>query len=116
MPRRFAATMADDERGCAVPEANTTEPGSDSAPAMWSVLLLNDDETPMEFVVNVLQEFFDMDHDDAVQLMMRVHNEGAGECGVFAEEVAKMKVGAVVALAREHQHPLQCVMERRRPA
>jgi ATP-dependent Clp protease adaptor protein ClpS len=76
-------------------------------------MLLNDDHTPMDFVVDGLQELFEMEHEEAVQLMLRVHNEGAGECGVFAEEVARMKVEAVLALAREHQHRLQCVMERR---
>ena len=97
-----------------MPEASNAESDSGSAPAMWSVMVLNDDETPMEFVVYVLQEFFDMDHDEAVRVMLRVHNEGAGECGIFAEEVARMKVEAVLALAREHQHPLRCVMERKR--
>jgi ATP-dependent Clp protease adaptor protein ClpS len=99
-----------------VPDAVNAEPGSDSTPAMWSVILLNDDHTPMDFVVYMLQELFDMEHEEAVQLMLRVHHEGAGECGVFAEEVAKANVEAVLALAREHQHPLQCVMKRKRSA
>jgi ATP-dependent Clp protease adaptor protein ClpS len=96
-----------------VSEVINPEPGSGSAPATWSVMLLNDDHTPMEFVVYVLQELFEMEHDEAVRLMLRVHHEGVGECGVFAEEVATMKVEAVLALAREHQHPLRCMMERR---
>ena len=89
------------------------EAGGGAAPAMWRVLLLNDDHTPMEFVVHLLQELFGMDYDDAVRLMLHVHNAGTGECGVFAEEEAKSKVEAVMALAREHQHPLRCVMERK---
>jgi len=99
-----------------MPEASDAEPGSGSVPAMWSVVLLNDDQTPMEFVVHVLQDVFDMDHEDAVQLMLRIHNKGQGECGVYAEDVAKTKVDAVLALAREHQHPLRCLMERKRAA
>jgi ATP-dependent Clp protease adaptor protein ClpS len=98
-----------------MPEAIDPEPGSGTAPAAWSVMLLNDEHTPMEFVVYALQELFEMEHDAAVQLMLRVHHDGMGECGVFAEEVARMKVDAVLALAREHQHPLQCVMQRKRP-
>jgi ATP-dependent Clp protease adaptor protein ClpS len=100
-----------------VPEAIDEEPGGGSVPAAWSVMLLNDDHTPMEFVVNALEELFEMEHDEAVQLMLRVHNEGVAECGVYAEEEeAKTKVAAVLALAREHQHPLQCVMERKASA
>jgi ATP-dependent Clp protease adaptor protein ClpS len=102
-----------DVGGCAVPEAIDAEPSGGSTPATWRVLLLNDDDTPMEFVVHVLQELFDMDHEDAVRLMLRVHHEGSGECGAYSEEVAKMKVEAVIALAREHEHPLQCVMEKK---
>jgi ATP-dependent Clp protease adaptor protein ClpS len=97
-----------------MPEAIDVEPGSGSAPAVWSVVLLDDEHTPMDFVVYALEELFEMEHDEAVRLMLRVHKEGAGECGVFAEEVAKIKVEAVLALAREHQHPLRCVMERTR--
>lgn len=96
-----------------MPEAIDADPGRGSAPATWSVMLLNDDDTPMDFVVYALEQLFEMEHDEAVQLMLRVHNDGAGECGVFAEQAARMKVEAVRALAREHQHPLQCVMERK---
>ena len=95
-----------------MPEAIDAEASNGATPVMWRVLLLNDDETPMEFVVHVLEELFDMEHEDAVRLMLRVHHEGAGECGAYSEEVAKMKVEAAMALAREHQHPLQCVMEK----
>jgi ATP-dependent Clp protease adaptor protein ClpS len=110
----FAVRTAVDEGGFAMPEAIDVEPGSGSTPAAWSVMLLNDDHTPMDFVVYALEELFEMEHDEAVRLMLRVHEEGAGECGVFAEKAAKMKVDEVLALAREHQHPLQCVMERKR--
>jgi ATP-dependent Clp protease adaptor protein ClpS len=104
--------MAACEGACGVSDPMQAE--ASAAPAMWSVLLLNDDHTPMEFVVQVLQELFAMDHDDAVRLMLRVHDNGLGECGVYAEEEAKTKVAAVLALAREHQHPLQCAMEQKR--
>jgi len=76
------------------------------------VLLLNDDRTPMAFVVDLLEQLFDMEYDDAVRLMMRVHQKGVGECGVYAEAEAKQKVATVLALAREHRHPLQCITER----
>jgi ATP-dependent Clp protease adaptor protein ClpS len=99
-----------------VPDPINAEPDSGSAPAMWGVMLLNDDHTPMEFVVHLLEEIFDMEHEDAVRLMLCVHNEGIGECGAYFEEVARMKVDAARALAREHRHPLQCVMERKRAA
>ena len=91
----------------------TINAGSGAAPATWRVLLLNDDHTPMAFVVDLLEQLFDMEYDDAVRLMMRVHQEGMGECGIYAEAEAKQKVAAVLAMAREHQHPLQCVMERK---
>ena len=80
-------------------------------PPLYKVLLLNDDYTPMEFVVQVLQKFFGMDHERAVQVMLKVHTEGMGLCGVFTRDVASTKVGLVVDFARQHQHPLQCVME-----
>src|SRR5262245_19942050 len=79
---------------------------------MYSVLLLNDDHTPMEFVVLVLERFFDKDHETAMQIMQRAHNDGATECGVYTHELAKTKVTQVSNFAREHQHPLQCVLER----
>ena len=79
----------------------------------WSVLLLNDDATPMEFVVGVIERFFDMDRERATHLMLRVHNEGIGECGVYSQEIAKAKADQVTDFAREHRHPLQCVVERK---
>jgi len=81
-------------------------------PPMYQVLLLNDDYTPMEFVVLVLQKFFGMTRERATQVMLKVHREGMGVCGVYPHDVASTKVQQVSAYARKHQHPLQCVMER----
>ena len=80
-------------------------------PPMYKVLLLNDDYTPMEFVVLVLQKFFGMTRERATQVMLKVHREGMGVCGVYPRDVATTKVQQVAAYARKHQHPLQCVME-----
>ena len=80
-------------------------------PPMYKVLLLNDDYTPMEFVVLVLQKFFGMTRERATQVMLKVHREGMGVCGVFPHDVASTKVQQVAGFARKHQHPLQCVME-----
>jgi len=80
-------------------------------PPMYKVLLLNDDYTPMEFVVLVLQKFFSMNRERATQVMLKVHREGMGICGVYPRDVASTKVQQVAAYARKHQHPLQCVME-----
>ena len=82
-------------------------------PAMYKVLMLNDDYTPMEFVVHVLQKFFNKNGDDATRIMLHVHQHGVGECGVFTYEVAETKVTQVMDFARKHQHPLQCVMEKK---
>ena len=80
-------------------------------PPMFKVMLLNDDFTPMEFVVLVLQKFFNMTRERATQVMLKVHREGVGVCGVFPRDVAATKVRQVAAYSRKHQHPLQCVME-----
>jgi ATP-dependent Clp protease adaptor protein ClpS len=82
-----------------------------SPPRMFKVLLLNDDYTPMEFVVDVLQRFFSMDRERATRVMLKVHNEGRGLCGVFPRDIAATKVEQVAAYARQNQHPLACVME-----
>ena len=82
-------------------------------PSLYRVLLLNDDYTPMEFVVHVLERFFNKNRDAATQIMLHVHNNGIGECGVFTYEVAETKVTQVMDFARKHQHPLQCVMEKK---
>src|SRR6476659_4560770 len=80
-------------------------------PPMYKVLLLNDDYTPMEFVVLVLQKFFGMTRERATQVMLKVHREGMGVCGVYPHDVALTKVQQVAGYACKHQHPLQCVME-----
>ena len=80
-------------------------------PAMYKVMLLNDDYTPMEFVVLVLQKFFTMGRERATQVMLKVHREGIGVCGVYPRDIASTKVQQVASFARKHQHPLQCVME-----
>lgn len=82
-------------------------------PNLYRVLLLNDDYTPMEFVVHVLERFFNKDRAEATHIMMHVHQNGVGECGVFTYEVAETKVTLVMDLARKHMHPLQCVMEKK---
>jgi ATP-dependent Clp protease adaptor protein ClpS len=80
-------------------------------PPMYRVLLLNDDYTPMDFVVGVLQQVFAMTREQATHVMLQVHRSGMGTCGVFTKEVADTKVAQVVDLASQHQHPLQCTME-----
>jgi len=80
-------------------------------PAMFKVVLLNDDYTPMDFVVAVLQTIFMMNREQATQIMLKVHREGMGVCGVYPKDVAATKVEQVVFFAKQHQHPLQCVME-----
>ncbi len=82
-------------------------------PSMYRVLILNDDYTPMEFVVHVLERFFGRDHEAATRIMLHVHHHGIGECGIYTYEVAETKVTQVMDFARKHQHPLQCVMEKK---
>ncbi len=82
-------------------------------PSMYRVLLLNDDYTPMEFVISVLRTFFHKGPDEATRIMLLVHHQGVGECGVYTYEVADTKVTQVMDYARKHQHPLQCVMEKK---
>jgi len=82
-------------------------------PSLYRVLLLNDDYTPMEFVVHVLERFFSKDRETATRIMLHVHHHGIGECGVFTYEVAETKVTQVMDFARKHQHPLQCIMEKK---
>ncbi|MEN9513545.1 MAG: ATP-dependent Clp protease adapter ClpS [Pseudomonadota bacterium] len=78
---------------------------------MYRVVLLNDDYTPMEFVILVLQKFFKMGREKATQVMLKVHQEGKGVCGLFPRDIAATKVEQVCSFARQHQHPLQCMME-----
>ena len=81
-------------------------------PAMYKVLLLNDDYTPMEFVVEILERFFGKQAEEAVRIMLHVHQKGVGVCGIYTYEVAETKVTQVVDYARENQHPLQCTLEK----
>ena len=80
-------------------------------PPLYKELLLNDDYTPMEFVVIVLQKFFGLGREASTQVMLKVHREGRGVCGIFPHDVAATKVDLVCSYSRQHQHPLQCVME-----
>ncbi len=81
-------------------------------PSLWKVLLLNDDYTPMEFVVYVLEHFFNKNQEDATQIMLHVHQKGIGVCGIFPYEVAETKVTQVIDISRQNEHPLQCTMEK----
>lgn len=110
--------MQDDERTPSPPDRDNgtdvilkTRPKT-RRPSMYKVLMLNDDYTPMEFVVYVLERFFSMSTDQATQVMLHVHRRGVGVCGVFTYEIAETKVAQVVDFARQHQHPLQCTLEK----
>jgi ATP-dependent Clp protease adaptor protein ClpS len=105
-PRR--GRKPDDGQGAVVVErqAQRTQP-----PPMFQVVLLNDDYTPMEFVVMVLQEYFKRDLETATQIMLKIHHDGRGVCGVYSKDVAATKVELVLAAARRGGHPLQCIME-----
>ena len=80
-------------------------------PALYQVVMLNDDFTPMEFVIRVLQQYFKHDLETATLIMLKIHHEGRGVCGVYTKDVAATKVELVLAAARRDQHPLQCIME-----
>lgn len=81
-------------------------------PSMYKVLMLNDDYTPMDFVVHVLERIFNKNQDEATQIMLHVHTKGVGMCGIYTFEVAETKAHQVMDLARQHQHPLQCTVEK----
>ncbi len=112
------ARLADDDRrkrsdgGAGTAIITKTKPQT-KRPSLYRVLLLNDDYTPMEFVVHILERFFNKDREAATQIMLHVHQHGIGECGIFTYEVAETKVTQVMDFARKHQHPLQCVMEKK---
>ena len=95
-----------DEGALLAPEKVRVKP-----PPLFKVILLNDDYTPMEFVVQILQKFFAMDREQATRIMLKVHTEGMGICGVFPRDIAHTKVEQVIQYSRSHQHPLQCTME-----
>ena len=112
MAKRDGGT--DDENGdeSGTGTATKTRPKT-KRPSLYRVLLLNDDYTPMEFVVHVLERFFHKGPEEATTIMLHVHHNGVGECGVYTYEVAETKVTQVMDFARKHQHPLQCVMEKK---
>ena len=91
--------------------ATLTKPKT-KKPSMYKVLMLNDDYTPMEFVVHVLERFFSKSREEATRIMLHVHQKGVGICGVYTYEVAETKVTQVMDMARKHQHPLQCTLEK----
>jgi len=100
-----------DDEGTGLGVATRTRTRTKS-PSPYKVLMLNDDYTPMEFVVLVLQKFFRMGLEDATRVMLHVHQRGVGVCGIFSYEVAETKVSQVIDFARENQHPLQCTLEK----
>ncbi len=99
--------MPDDQSGLVLEEARPKL----KKPPLFRVILLNDDYTPMEFVVNVLEQIFSMDRSKATRVMLEVHTKGKGVCGVFTHEIAETKVAQVSNYAQQHQHPLLCTME-----
>lgn len=118
----FSVTMAEDDD---IPDGgnNGDDGGSETGvvtrtkpktkkPAMYKVIMLNDDYTPMEFVILVLERFFSKSQEEATRIMLHVHQKGVGVCGVFTYEVAETKVQQVMDLAKQHQHPLQCTLEK----
>ncbi len=118
-PHAMADNMAgkgddknDDGRDPGTLVITRTKPAT-KRPNMYRVLILNDDYTPMEFVVHVLERFFQKSREEATRVMLHVHHHGVGECGVYTYEVAETKVTQVMDFARKHQHPLQCVMEKK---
>lgn len=101
----------DDGSGTGTGIATRTRPKT-KKPSMYKVLMLNDDYTPMEFVIHVLERFFSKNREEATRIMLHVHQRGVGICGVYTYEVAETKVTQVMDLARQNQHPLQCTVER----
>ena len=115
----FPVRLADEDRkrkadqsGPGTAVITKTKPQT-KRPNLYRVLLLNDDYTPMEFVIAILQAFFSKGPEEATQIMLHVHNNGVGECGVYTYEVAETKVAQVMDHARKNQHPLQCIMEKK---
>jgi len=96
------------EDGLAVQEAKPRL----KRPPLYKVILINDDYTPMDFVVHILESFFSLDRQNATRVMLEVHTRGKGICGIFTHEVAETKVAQVNSYSREHQHPLLCTMEK----
>ena len=113
LPRPIRAAGHEDDQGTdgEVGIATKTR-AKPKKPSQYKVLLLNDDYTPMEFVVAVLKRFFSMDMEQATRVMLHVHQKGVGVCGIFPYEVAETKVNQVMDFARQNQHPLQCTLEK----
>jgi ATP-dependent Clp protease adaptor protein ClpS len=101
----------DDDDGPVIGAITKTRPET-KRPSMYKVLMLNDDYTPMEFVVHVLERFFHKTREESTRIMLHIHRRGVGLCGVFTYEVAETKVTQVMDFARQHQHPLQCTLEK----
>ena len=114
MQRPDGAGQKDGDAGIATPATDiTTKPKPvTQKPSMYKVLLLNDDYTPMEFVIQVLESFFNKSRSEATRIMLHVHKKGVGLCGVYTFDVAETKVMQVMSAARQAQHPLQCTMEK----
>lgn len=97
----------------AVKEDTFTKRKTDLAyPSMYKIIMLNDDYTPMDFVIQVLKSFFSKNHQEATSIMLEIHNQGSSVCGIFTYEVAETKINQVMDLARQNQHPLQCTLEK----
>lgn len=111
-PIRAAGDDAHDDEGQGQLGVATRTRAKPKKPSQYKVLLLNDDYTPMEFVVHVLERFFGLNHAQAFDIMLTVHKKGLAVVGVFSFEVAETKVAQVMDFARRHQHPLQCTMEK----
>ena len=115
MPELVTRMQGDDDRangpGRGTAVITRTKPKT-KKPSLYRVLILNDDYTPMEFVVHVLERFFGLNHAQAFEIMLTVHKKGLAVVGVFSHEIAETKVGQVMDFARRHQHPLQCTMEK----
>ena len=117
MVEKIASTMSNDENDRGDDDegqtgiVTKTRPKT-KKPSLYKVLLLNDDYTPMEFVIHVLEKFFNKGREDATRIMLHVHHKGVGICGVYTYEVAETKVTQVIDFARQNNHPLQCTMEK----
>lgn len=111
IPRLQGDDKQDDDDGTGTGTVTRTRTKT-KKPSLYRVILLNDDFTPMEFVVHILERFFSKTPEQATQIMLHIHNSGIGECGIFTYEIAETKVTQVMDFAQKHQHPLQCVLEK----
>lgn len=111
LPDTFNPTQGPRDNGIAT-EEKPSQQNKFELPSMYKVLLLNDDYTPMEFVVRILEKFFHKPHAEATQIMLHVHHRGVGVCGVYTREIAETKVVKVTDFAERSEHPLRCTMEK----